>query len=114
MYNNITIFNGLRKQFPTFASHTAEATANTFTEKGFEAFNSLGSEVTDELYTLLLRVAFRGIDQTSAKDDLEESGFGETYDVPFGEIIQKMAVYPMKPISPQYRNLRNGQSVDQQ
>ena len=114
MYNNITIFNGLRKKYPTFASHTSEATAATFTERGFEAFNSLGPEVTDELYTLLLRVAFRGIDQTSAKDDLEESGFGETYDVPFGEIIQKMAVYPMKPISPQYRNLRNGQSVDQQ
>lgn len=113
-YNNLTIFNYLRDHFPTFASHTAKATAETFTERGFEAFNSLGSEVTDELYKLLLRVAFMGIDNTEARDTLEDKGFGESFDVPFGQIIQKMAVYPVKPISPKYRNLRNGDSVDQQ
>lgn len=113
--SNLEIWNTLRNLYPSFASHTAEGTAETFTSAGFDALSLTdvnGSNAVNEFFGLSLRTKLIDVNISHAKDDFESNGFGETYSVPFGAIIQKMAVYPLKPATPKYKGLADGDSVD--
>lgn len=112
MLTNVNIWNQLRAQYPSFASHTAEATADRFTEKGWEAINMSDRAAVDEFFELSIRTMLIDVNISHAKDTLEDKGFGEYYDAPFSGIVQKMATTSLKPVSPKYRGYKNGDSVD--
>lgn len=109
---NVTIWNELRSKYPSFASHTSEATASRFTDKGWEAINMSDRAAVDEFFELSIRTMLVDVNISHAKDTLEDRGFGEYYDAPFGGIIQKMATTSIKPVSPAYRNYKTGDTVD--
>lgn len=109
---NITIWDELRSRYPSFASHTAKGTAELFTEAGFEALKASDATAINDFFLLSLRTKLIDINVSHAKDGFEDNGFGEYYNVPFGGIIQKMCTNSVKPVSPAYKNLKNGDSPD--
>lgn len=109
---NATLWDELRGKYPSFASHTSKATAELFTEKGYEALARTDVEAINEFFLLSVRTKLIGIDASEVTNRLESSGFGESFDVPFGGILQKMAVFPFKPNSPKYKGLKNGNGPD--
>lgn len=110
--NNTEIWNNLREYFPSFKSHTAKATADMFTEQGWEALKATDIQAYNEFFELSLRVVLTTVNISHAKDAFEIAGFGEAFDQPFGAIIQKMAVFSIKPESAPYKGLKDGDSVD--
>lgn len=110
--SNVDLWNAIRKNYPTFASHTAEATAGFFDERGYGSITRNGMGLVNEFWSLAMPYYLGLINISHAVDKLEEAGFGEFYDMPWGGYIQRMSVNSIKPISPQYRNLQNGQSLD--
>lgn len=110
--SNLELWNGIRARFPQFASHTAEGTAALFSEQGWEALKATDPAALDEFYGLSLRVHLQLVNASDARDPWQEAGFGETYDVPFGAIIQRLAVNAVKPVTPAYRGLVDGDSPD--
>lgn len=109
---NATLWDDLRSAYPSFASHTAKATSDLFTERGWEAINMSDRQAVDEFFDLSIRTMLVAVNISHAKDTLEDKGFGEYFDAPFGGIIQKMATTSIKPVSPVYRSYKNGDSID--
>jgi hypothetical protein len=109
---NATLWDELRSKYPSFASHTSKGTSDMFTEKGWEAMNMKDRAALDEFFNLSIRTALIAVNISHAKDNLEEKGFGEYFDAPFGGIVQKIATTSVKPVSPAYRNYKNGDTVD--
>lgn len=108
---NATIWDAIRDKYPQFAGHTAKATKDLFTSQGWEALSSNPQDVND-FFALSMRVYLQLINVSRAKDTLEEKGFGEYFDNPMGGIIQRMAIDSVTPVSPAYKGLTNGASVD--
>jgi hypothetical protein len=112
MIDNLQIWDSLRKAYPQFASHTSKGTKELFTAKGFEALQVNDAQAINEFFNLSMRVFLQTVNVSRAKDPLEAKGFGEHYNQPNGGIIQRMAVNSIKPISPAYKNLTNGSTID--
>lgn len=110
--SNVELWNLIRKTYPNFANHTAEGTADMFTESGFERIKQFDAAVLNDFFELSVRVWLNVVNISHAKDYLADNGFGEYYDQPWGGIIQRMAVDSIKPISPGYKGLENGDSPD--
>lgn len=110
--SNVDLWNAIRKNYPTFASHTAEGTADLFTERGYGSITRNGLGTVNEFWTLAMPYYLNLINISHAIDKLEEAGFGEFYDMPWGGYIQRMSVNSIKPISPKYRDLQNGSTLD--
>lgn len=113
---NAQLWNLARKASPTFKSHTASATADLFTEKGFEAITRSGLSVINEFFELSLRVGFQMLQSSKAKNPLAATGLVQVYDTPNGGFVQRIAVNSIKPVSPAYKGLedyaKGGSSVD--
>lgn len=110
--SNADLWNALRAQSPSFASHTAEATAALFSERGFAQLAQTDPQALSDFFGLSIRAALQIVNISHAQDPLAASGVGETYDMAYGGIIQRMATQSVKPTSPRYKGLKNGQSVD--
>lgn len=110
--SNATLFEEAVKNSPKVASYMAEGTQARLTKDGVEALTNVPGGL-DEFYGTLLRVVFNKIDVARAVNGFEETGALEEWATPYGEYNQRMAVADVAPISPQYRGLVNGQSVDQ-
>lgn len=110
--SNVDLWNAVRQNNPQFASHTAEGTADLFTERGYSTITQGGMNTVNEFWQLAMPFWLNIVNISHAVDRLEENGFGEYYDVPWGGYIQRMSVNSIKPISPAYRNLQNGMSLD--
>lgn len=110
--SNIQLWNLARKVSPSFKSHTSEGTADTFTEKGFEALRTTDVNALNEFFEISLRVAFQKMTVSRAKNLFEDKGLVEVYDTPNGGYVQRMAVDSIKPVTPAFHDLQNGQSVD--
>jgi len=108
---NIEAWNLCRASSPTFASHTSKGTSDLFTEKGFEALRINDLPAINEFFEISLRVALNKIDIPRAKNPL--SSIIESYDQPNGGFLQRIAIGNLKPITPKYRGVQNGDSVDQ-
>lgn len=106
--SNVDLWNAIRSKYPTFASHTAKGTKEMFTESGFEALKQMPENPLNDFWGLLIRVYLQQVNISHAKDTLERAGFGEYYDNPNGGFIQRMAVHSIKPISPAYKGLQDG------
>lgn len=110
--SNVSLWNLARKADPTFASHTSEGTKEMFTERGFEALTRNGLDTINEWFKISLRVAFQMLNVADAKNPLRDIGLVEVYDTPNGGYVQRMAMNAIKPVSPAYRGLDDGDSVD--
>lgn len=109
---NANLWDAIRAKFPQFASHTSKATAELFTEKGFEQLKTFDPSTLNDFFNLSMRVYLQLINVSRAKDNLEERGFGEHYDMPLGAYIQRMAINSIKPISAGYKGLTDGTGPD--
>lgn len=110
---NAQLWDYLRGKYPNFANRTAKATKDLFTTRGFEEIQSFDSSILNDYFGLTLRVFLQKISVAEVKDLLEGQGFGESYETPYGGYIQRMSIDTLKPISPKYKGLQNGVSVDQ-
>lgn len=110
--SNADLWNALRAQSPSFASHTAEATAALFSERGFAQLAQTDPKALSDFFGLSVRAALQIVNISHAADPLADQGVGETFEMPYGGIIQRMATTSVKPTSPRYKGLKNGQSVD--
>lgn len=110
--SNIDLWNAVRRNNPSFAAHTAEGTAELFSERGYSTITQGGMQLLNEFWQLAMPYYLQQVNISHAKDPLEENGFGEYYDAPWGGYIQRMSVNSIKPITPAYRNLQDGQTID--
>lgn len=110
--SNSEFWDKARAFSPNFKSHTAEGTAIEFTEKGFEAIQLSGTQTLNEFFEISMRVSFQILNVSRARNPLADKGLIQVYDTPNGGFIQRMAVNSLKPVSPAYKGLRNGDSVD--
>ena len=109
---NAQLWDLARKASPTFKSHTAKATADLFTEKGFEALTRSNINVINEFFELSLRVGFQMLNTSKARNPLAATGLVASYSTPTGGFTQRIAVNSIKPISPKFLDLKDGDSVD--
>lgn len=109
---NVELWNLARKVSPTFKSHTAEGTADLFTEKGFEALRLSDVGAINEFFEISLRIAFQGTKISKAKNPLADLGLVEKYNTPNGGYVQRMAIDSIKPVTPAFKGLQDGDSVD--
>ena len=113
---NAQLWDLARKASPTFKSHTAKATADLFTEKGFEALTRSDINVVNEFFELSLRVGLQMISTSKARNPLAATGLVQVYDTPNGGFVQRIAIGSIKPVSPAYKGLedhaKGGSSVD--
>lgn len=112
--SNEDIVNIARSKSPTFASHTAKVTSDFFTERGWGTIKSKNwQQWTNELLGGIMPFVFERMDRTQFVDTIAEQGFGETVYEPMGEFIERITLAQHTPISPQYRNLKDGDNPDQ-
>lgn len=111
-FSNAQFWNEARANSPKFASYTSVGTKETFSEKGFEALKNSDLNVLNTFFELSLRVAFQKLNIVRARNGFEDSGLLEVYKTPNGGFVQRIAVDSIRPISPQYKNLTTGASVD--
>lgn len=111
-FSNQDMWNALREKYPSFKSHTAKATADFFSERGWQQVSRDDIPALNEFFELSMRVAFNKIDIAKVKTRLKESGLVETYGEKNGNYLQRISMGIIKPISAAYRNLQNGGSVD--
>lgn len=110
--SNSTLWNLARKEDPAFASHTAEATADLFTAKGFEALNRSDVNAVNDWFGISLRIAFQMLNVAEARNPLSDIGLVEVFNTPNGGYVQRMALGAIKPVSPAYKGLQNGDAPD--
>lgn len=109
---NAEFWDMARRFSPTFASHTAEATKVNFDEKGFEQISLSGTNVLNEFFEISMRVSLQMLTTSRARNPLSDTGLVQVYDTPNGGYVQRMAVNSIKPVSPAYKGLKDGDSVD--
>ena len=113
---NAQLWDLARKASPTFKSHTAKATADLFTEKGFEMITRNDLNVVNEYFELSLRVAFQMLTVSKSKNPLVDIGLVQIFDNPAGGFTQRIAINSIKPINPRFKGLedfaKGGASVD--
>lgn len=110
--SNTTLWEKARRFSPDFKSHSAEATADTFTEKGFEALRADDVHSLNSFTETIMRIAFQLLNASTARNVFADKGLIQVYDTPNGGYVQRMAVNSIKPVNPAYLNLQNGDSVD--
>ena len=109
---NAQLWNYIRDKYPNFASQTAKGTADLFTARGFEQLSQFDSSILNDFFSLSLRVFLQKIDVANVKDLLSDQDFGESYDTPYGGYVQRISIDSVKPISPGYKGLHDGDSPD--
>ena len=112
MISNVELWNAVRRHNPSFAAHTAEGTAELFSERGWSTITQAGTQIINEFWSLAMPYYLNIINVSKAQDPLETNGFGERYEQAWGEYTQRMAVDSIKPITPAYRNLNDGKGPD--
>ena len=110
--SNAQLWDYCRDKFPNFKSQTAKATAELFTAKGFEQLAQFDSSILNDFFYLSLRVFLQKINVADVKDLLSDQDFGESYDQPYGGYTQRIAINSIKPVSPAYKGLKDGDSPD--
>lgn len=110
--SNATIWSAIKNKYPQFAGHTAKGTKDLFTAEGWEMLNQMDPTAVNDFFALSMRVYLQLINVSLAKDTLEEKGFGESYENEMGGVIQRMAIDSITPVSPAYKGLADGSSVD--
>lgn len=109
---NTQFWDMARRFSPQFASHTAEGTKMKFDEAGFESITLAGTGVLNEFFEISMRIAFQMLNVSRARNPFIDKGLVQVYDTPNGGFVQRMAVHSIKPVTPAYNGLKDGDSVD--
>ena len=109
---NADLWDACRKFSPQFASYTSKATKELFTERGFESLQLSNANIINEFFLTSIRIFLNVVNIAHVKDPLRDAGFGEEFENAYGGIMQRMAVHSIKPISPKFKGLVDGKSVD--
>ena len=111
-FSNQELWDLARKNSPQFRSQTSEGTLVQFTERGFEAFKaSQNPNVLDDWFELSLRAVLQQINVSRANNTLSDQ-IGEYYENQYGGVIQRMAVGYVKPVTPGWINVKDGDIID--
>lgn len=110
LLTNMEIWDDLRGRYPNFRNQTSKATRELFSARGYEQLEKYDNSILNEFFQLSMKVYLQKINVAKVKDLLEEQGFGESYDKPYGGYTQRMAISSIKPISVVYP--KNGDSPD--
>lgn len=110
--SNADFWKLARAKNPNFASHTSEGTKDLFTERGFEALRLNDVQAINEWFELSIRIAFQKMDISRARNPLADIGLVEVYNTPNGGFVQRIAINSIKPITPKFKGLEDGMSVD--
>lgn len=111
-FTNVELWNALRAKYKNFASITAEATAETFTEKGWGEISRNNIPALNQFFELSMRVAFNKMDIARVNTRIEKSGLVEVYGGNNGGYLQRISIEALAPISPGFINTKNGDSLD--
>lgn len=102
-------------KYPALKDYTSKGTYDILTTRGYEQLESIDPKRVSEAFALLLRVYLDEINVAEARDPLAEVGLGvPRTNTTFGEYAQRIAINGLKPVSPKFRDLKDGDSVDQQ
>lgn len=101
------------KAYPKYEQYTAGGTASLFKSKGF--LDTILSDLTalNEVYGALNRIVLNIVNIADVKDPFGIGDFGESFASEYAAGVQRMAIFPMKPTSPKFRNIPAG-GVNQQ
>lgn len=110
---NSELFTLAQKYNPEFAKHTAKITAERL-NMGWEANKQFATnpQPISEWFSVVMTMILNKVDVAKVRNVLEDYGVAEAYDTPFGNAIERLAVNAIKPVSPRFRGLQNGSSVD--
>lgn len=111
-FTNAEMWNALRAKYPSFKSITSKATDDFFSERGWGEISRNNIPALNEFFELSMRVAFQKIDIAKVKTRLKDAGLVETYGTENGNYLQRISMEVIKPLSPAYRGIKNGDSVD--
>jgi len=111
-FTNVQLWNALRKKYKSFASLTADATADLFSEKGWGDISRDNIPALNQFFELSMRVAFQKMDVAKVNTRLVESGLVEVYGTENGGYLQRISMETITPVSPAFINLQNGDSPD--
>lgn len=111
-FTNVQLWNALRKKYKSFASLTAEATADLFSEKGWGDISRDNIPALNQFFELSMRVAFQKMDVAKVNTRLVESGLVEVFGTENGGYLQRISMETITPVSPAFINLQNGDSPD--
>lgn len=109
---NKQIVDAIVKKYPNALGHDSKMAYDLLTEQGFDQILNFKPEYIGDFFSLSMRVWLQIVNMAHAEDKLEANGFGEYYEQPWGAITQRMAISSVKPISPGWKNLKNGDSPD--
>lgn len=93
------------KAYPQYKTYTSGGTASLFKSNGF--LDCILSDITklNEVYNALNRITLNIINISQVGDSFDIGDFGETFESEYAAGVQRIAILPMKPTTPKYRNL---------
>ena len=108
---NSEIFKLCQAYSPQFKSLTAKISAEKL-NAGWEANKNFDPTVVNEWFKVSMKIVLEKVDVATVKNPIENYGIVENYLDEWGNTAQRIAVGSMKPVSPAFRGLENGDSVD--
>ena len=108
---NSEIFELCRAYSPQFKSFTANVTAQKLNQ-GWEANKNFDPTVVNEWFKISMKIILEKVDIATVKNPIEDYGIVENYLDEWGNTAQRIAIGSMKPVSPAFHGLNDGDSVD--
>lgn len=102
----------LVKTTPSYKRWTSKLTDEIFTEAGFEELMDNDYRMLEDFFGLSVRVVLNKIRTANPIIPSVYASLVEEFSTAEGGIIQRINIMPIKPTSPRYRNLKDGDSVD--
>lgn len=96
------------KMYPQYQQYTAKGTASLFKSQGFLDTILTDLSKLNEVYGALNRITLQLINVAEVRDPFGLGDFGESYESEYAAGVQRIAIFPMKPTSPKFRNLPKG------
>lgn len=108
---NSEIFKLCQAYSPQFKSLTAKVSADRL-NSGWEANKNFDPTIVNEWFKISMKIVLEKVDIATVKNPIENYGIVENYLDEWGNTAQRIAVGSMKPVSPAFRGLNDGDSVD--
>lgn len=108
---NSEIFKLCQAYSPQFKSLTAKVSAEKL-NSGWEANKNFDPTIVNEWFKVSMKIVLEKVDVATVKNPIENYGIVENYLDEWGNTAQRIAVGSMKPVSPAFHGLENGDSVD--